>query len=95
MVLLLLLLLLERIQQKFVPLCFYRFFPHAHCSYAYALEQLELPTLPKRGYHLDVLLRIQVYPGYEFCPSFLETVGPRIPARYIRAFSLSGVCFPC
>jgi hypothetical protein len=40
---------LERIQQKFVSVCFYRFFPS--CS----LEKLSLHFLRKRKYHLVAL----------------------------------------
>jgi hypothetical protein len=43
-------------------------------------------------YHFDVLFHVQVYLGYKFCLSLLETVGLRVPARYIREFSLFNVC---
>jgi hypothetical protein len=49
---------LERIKQKFASRCFNRFFPHVHCSYTYALDQLELYTLHKRRYHVSSLLWI-------------------------------------
>jgi hypothetical protein len=39
---------LERIQKKFAPVCFYRFFPHVTYSYASALEKLGLHTLSLR-----------------------------------------------
>jgi hypothetical protein len=43
---------LELIQQKFATLCYNRFLPHVHYSYAEALVYLELHTLCKRRYHL-------------------------------------------
>jgi hypothetical protein len=39
-----------------------------------ALEYLKLSTLRTRRYHLHTLLLVQVYLGYKFCPSVLETV---------------------
>jgi hypothetical protein len=58
LLLLLLLLLfeakkLERIQQKFASVCFYRFFPHGPYSYTSALEILSLHSLLARRYHLE------------------------------------------
>jgi hypothetical protein len=76
---------LERMQQKFAALCYYRFFPHVHYGYANALEYLKLHTLRKRRYHLDAL---QVYRGLKYCPSLLEAVGLRVPTRYLRDFSM-------
>jgi hypothetical protein len=49
---------LERIQQKLAALCYNRFLPHVHYSYAKALEYLKLHTLRKRRYHLDALFII-------------------------------------
>jgi hypothetical protein len=34
----------------------------------------------------------QVYRGSKFCPSVLEIDGLRVPARYIRDFTLFSVC---
>jgi hypothetical protein len=79
---------LERIQQKFTALCYNRFLPHAHYSYANALEYLKLHTLRKRRYHLDALYLIQVYRGLKYCPSLLESVVLRVLTRYLRDFSL-------
>jgi hypothetical protein len=31
----------------------------------------------------------------KFCPSLLESVGLRVPARYMRDLSLFDVCSPC
>jgi hypothetical protein len=36
----------------------------------------------------------QVYFGFKFCPSVLEIVGLRVPARYIRDFALLNFCSP-
>jgi hypothetical protein len=82
---------LERTQQKFATLCLNRFFPQVDFSYVLALEQLKLHTLHKRRCRLDALFLTQVYRGSKFCPSVLETVGPRIPARYIRDFYMFSV----
>jgi hypothetical protein len=69
---------LERIQQKFAALCYNRFLPHDHHSYANALEYLKLHNLRKRRYHLDALVLNQVYRGFKYCSSLLEAVDLRI-----------------
>jgi hypothetical protein len=56
-------------------------------SSSYGLEYLKLHTICNRTYHLDVLL-IQVYLGSKFSP-LLETVGLRVPVRYINTFLCS------
>jgi hypothetical protein len=76
---------LERIQQKFAALCYNRFLPHVHYSYAKASEYLKLHTLRKRRYHLDALFLIQVYRGLKYCPSLF---GLRVPTRYLTDFSM-------
>jgi hypothetical protein len=43
---------LERLQQKFASVCFYRFFPHVPYSYTFALEKLSLRSLNKQRHHL-------------------------------------------
>jgi hypothetical protein len=83
---------LERIQQRFVALCSNRFFPQVHYCYSRALEELKLPTLHMRRHRFDTLFLTQVYFGLKFCPSVLEFVGLRVPARYIRDFALFNVC---
>jgi hypothetical protein len=83
---------LKRIQQWFAVLCFNRFFPRAHYCYSLALEELKLQTLRMRRHRLDAHLLIQIYFGFKFCPSVLEIVGLRVPARYIRDFALFNVC---
>jgi hypothetical protein len=35
----------------------------------------------------------EIYLGFKFCPSVLETVNLRVPAQYIRDFALFNVCF--
>jgi hypothetical protein len=57
-----------------------------------ALEYLKLSTFRTRWYHLHTLLLVQVYLGYKFCPSVLETVCLRVPTRYLRDFSSLNVC---
>jgi hypothetical protein len=51
-----------------------------------------LSTLHIRRQRLDDLFLIQVYFDLKFCPSVLEIVGLRVPARYIRDFALFNVC---
>jgi hypothetical protein len=46
---------LERIQQKFASVCFYRFFLHVAYNYIVALQKLCLHSLRKRRYYLDDL----------------------------------------
>jgi hypothetical protein len=86
---------LERIQQRFAAPCFNRFFPQVHYCYSIALENLKLHTLLMRRHHLDTLFLTQVYFGFKICPSVLEIVGLRVPARYIRDFALFNVCSSC
>jgi hypothetical protein len=81
--------LLTLVRQMF---CLKRLFPQVDYSYDLALDQLKLHTLHKRSYHLDALFLTQVYRGSKFCPSVLETVGLRVPIRYIRDFSMFSVC---
>jgi hypothetical protein len=83
---------LECIQQRFVAVCFNRFFPQVHYCYSLALEELKLPTLLMRTHRLDAFFLTQVYFGSKFCPSVLEIFGLRVPARYIRDFALFNVC---
>jgi hypothetical protein len=83
---------LERIQQRFAALCFNRFFPQVHYRYSLALVEFKLHTLRMSRHHLDAFFLLRVYFGFKFCPSVLEIVGLRVPARYIRDFSLFNVC---
>jgi hypothetical protein len=78
-----------------IIICFNRFFPRAHYCYLFALEELKLHNLHMRRYRLDALFLTQVYVGFKFCPSVLEIVGLRVPARYIRDFALFNVCSSC
>jgi hypothetical protein len=85
---------LERIQQKFASVCFYRFVPHVPYTYNDALEKLSLQSLRKRRHRLDAIFFVQVYRGLKSCASLLENVSLRVPPSHIRDFSLFGVC-PC
>jgi hypothetical protein len=64
----------------------------AFYGYDLALEQLKVHTLHKRRYHLDELFLTWVYRECKFFPSVLETVGLRVPVRYIRDFYMFSVC---
>jgi hypothetical protein len=83
------------LSSNIVAFCFNRFFAQDHYSYSFVLEELKLHTLRIRRHRLDALLFIQVYIGLIFCPSVLEIVGLRVPARYIRDFALFNVCSSC
>jgi hypothetical protein len=77
---------LGRIQWKFLALCYNRFFPHIHYSYANALEHLNFHTYPLGG--TDALFIVDVYNGFKFCLLLLEIVGIRILTRNLRDFPL-------
>jgi hypothetical protein len=84
---------LERIQQKFTSVCFYRFYPHVAYNHTVALEKLGLPSLGKWGYYLDALFFIiQVYRGLKSCTSLFENVSLRVPPSNLREFSLFCAC---
>jgi hypothetical protein len=58
-------------------------------------DEMNVDTLRMRWHRLDVLFLNQVYSGSKFCPSVLEIVGLRVPARYLRDFALFNVCSLC
>jgi hypothetical protein len=80
-----------RIQQKFSALCFNRFFPHVHYSYAYTSEYLRLRLTYGDASPLCSLPYSDLL-AYKFCISLSETVGVRVSARYIRGFFTLTVC---
>jgi hypothetical protein len=82
---------LERIQQRFEPLCF-NSFSQAHYCYSLALDKLKLHILHMRKHRLNTIFLNQVYLGSNFCPSVYEIVSFRVPALYIRDFALFNVC---
>jgi hypothetical protein len=84
---------LERIQQRFAALRFYRFFPQICYCYTLALQELNLHTLRMSRHRLDAVFLTQVYSGSKFWPSVLETDGLRVPPRRIRDFALFSVCY--
>jgi hypothetical protein len=45
-------------------------------------------TLRIRRHRLDALFLTEAYSFFKFCPSVLEIVGLRVPARYIIDFTL-------
>jgi hypothetical protein len=79
---------LECIQRNFLALCQNCFFPQIHYSYVNALEHLNFHTLSSRQRHLDALFLANVYAGFKFCPSLLETVCIYVPVRNFRDFPL-------
>ncbi|PNF39610.1 hypothetical protein B7P43_G10540 [Cryptotermes secundus] len=83
---------LERIQQKFASICFYRFLPHISYNYTDALEKLSLQSLHKRRHHLDAHFLVQVFRGLKSCAFLLENVSLRVPPSNLRDISLFGVC---
>jgi hypothetical protein len=82
---------LERIQQKFASVCFYRFFKNLPYSYVLASNKLNLPSLSMRR-HLDALFFVQAYRGLKSCSSFLDIVSLPVPHRNVRDFTLFNVC---
>jgi hypothetical protein len=78
---------LERIQRKFVALCYTRFF-NGVCGYKYEdiLVRLNFLTLHLRRRHLDALFLINVFKGKISCSSIFDTVSLRIPTRSIRGY---------
>jgi hypothetical protein len=61
---------LERIQQKFTSICFYRFFPYVPYNYTIALEKLGLHSLRKRTYYLDALFLFRPNVASNLAPPF-------------------------
>jgi hypothetical protein len=86
---------LESIQQRFAALCFNRFFPGVYYGYSLVLEELKFHIQRLRRHRLDAIFLIQIYFGFKFCPSVLEIVGLRVPARYVSGFALFTVCSSC
>jgi hypothetical protein len=82
---------LERFQQKFASVCFYRFIPCLPYSYNFALTKLNLPSLCTRRHLLDALFFIQAYRGLKSCPSLLQMVYLHVPPRHVRDLSAFSV----
>jgi hypothetical protein len=77
---------LERIQQKFTSVCFYRF-PSCSLLHTFiALEEIGLISLRKRRYSLDARIFMQVYRGHKSRISFLEIASFRVPPSSVREF---------
>jgi hypothetical protein len=81
---------LERIQRKFVALCYNRFLSRDSNGYSYAnaLHVLNLRTLHNRRHQLDAIFVINVLLGSKSCPSTLDIIGLRVPTRNLRDYSL-------
>jgi hypothetical protein len=86
---------MERIQQKFAALGLVVSIPMPITVYTDALEHLKLHNLRTRGYHFEELFFFHVNFCSKFYLSILRTAGLRVPAWYIRDFSLFNVCFSC
>jgi hypothetical protein len=78
---------LERIQQKFASVCFYRFLPRVPYIYTDALGKLNLQNLRKRRQDLDALSFVQVYRVFKSCASLLENISLRVPTSSLRDFN--------
>jgi hypothetical protein len=82
---------LERIQQNFASVCFYRLFPHVPPSYTVALEKLRLHFLRTRKHQLDAPSFVQAYRGLISRTSLLKNVSLRVPTRHVRDFTTFSV----
>jgi hypothetical protein len=76
---------LERIQRKFVALCYTRFY-NGVCDYKYEdiLVRLNFLTLHSRRRLLYALFQINIFKGKISCSAVFDTVGLRIPTRSVR-----------
>jgi hypothetical protein len=74
---------LERIQRKFVALCYNQFLsPDSNgYSYANALQVLNLRTVNERRRQLDAIFVINVFLGSKSWLSTMGIVGLRVPTR--------------
>jgi hypothetical protein len=81
---------LERIQSKFVALCYNRFLSRDSNGYIYsnALQVLNLRTLRDRRHQLDAIFVINVLLGSKSCPSTMDIIGLRVPTRNLQDFPL-------
>jgi hypothetical protein len=77
---------LERIQQKFMSICCYRFSPHVPYNYTAALEKLGLHSLCKKRYYFDAHFLIQVYHDLKSCTILL------VPPSNLRESLLFCAC---
>jgi hypothetical protein len=83
---------LERLQQKFASVSFYRFFPPVPYSYTFVLEKLSLHSLRTLRHYLDALLFCSAYRGLKFCTFLLENVSFHVRTRNVRDFSTFSIC---
>jgi hypothetical protein len=81
---------LERIQRKFVALCYNRFLSRGSNGYSYAnaLQVLNLRTLHDRRHQLDATFVTNVFLGSKSCPSTIDIIGLRVPTRNLRDIPL-------
>jgi hypothetical protein len=81
---------LERIQRKFVALCYNRFLSRDSNGYSYAnaLQILNLNTLHERRHQLDAIFVLNVFLGSTSCSSTMDIIGLRVPTRNLRDFPL-------
>jgi hypothetical protein len=80
---------LERIQRRFVTLCYHRFLSRNSNGYSYAnaLQVLNLRTLHDRRHQPDAIFVINVLLGSKSCSSTMGIIGLRVPTRNLRDFS--------
>jgi hypothetical protein len=81
---------LERIQRKFLALCYNRFLSRDSNSYSYAnaLHVLNLRTLHERRHQRDAIFVMNVFLGSKSCPSTMDIIGLRVSARNFQDFHL-------
>ena len=80
---------LERVQRKFIRLCYERFWQNRFdYNYENLLKIANFHTLHSRRLHLDALFLFNAFRGRLRCESVLEAVVFRVPSRNFREFSL-------
>jgi hypothetical protein len=79
---------LERIQQKFASVFFYRFFPRISYNYTDASEKLSLQYLRKRRHHLDASFLFRSIVGLNLVHPFWKTLSFVFSPNNLRGSSL-------
>jgi hypothetical protein len=77
---------LERNLRKCLALCYNSSFPQIHYRYVNDLHHINFHTLWTKRRNLDALFLVNVYNGFKFCPSLLETVGIHVSVWNFKDF---------